>query len=85
MRILEVTFDSKLTFETHLREVVSKAARSLVVVRRAGELFDCPRVLKSCLNAYVLSNIEYCAPVWMSSEEPHLILLDTVVCSAERL
>ena len=29
LRILGATFDSKLTFETHLRKVVSKAARSL--------------------------------------------------------
>ena len=34
IRILEVTLDSKLTFETHLDEVVSKAARSLSVVHR---------------------------------------------------
>ena len=37
VRILGVTFDSTLTFKTHLREVVSKAAivaRGLSVVRR---------------------------------------------------
>ena len=37
LRILGVTLDSKLTFETHLRKVVSKAIRSLGIVRRAGE------------------------------------------------
>ena len=31
--ILGGTFDSKLTFEMHLKEVVSKAARNLGVVR----------------------------------------------------
>ena len=41
--ILEVTFASKLTFEMHLKEVVSKAARNLGVMRQAGKLFDCPR------------------------------------------
>ena len=35
LRNLGVTFNSKLTFESHLREVVSKAARSLAVLRRA--------------------------------------------------
>ena len=54
-------------FETNLLEVVSKAARSLGVVRRAGEFFDCPRVFRSCFNAYVLFSQEYCDPVWMSS------------------
>ena len=33
LRILGVTFDSMLTFETHLREVVSKTARNLGFVR----------------------------------------------------
>ena len=68
LRILGVTIDSKLTFEMHLREVVSKAARNLGIVRRVGKLFDCPRVLNGCSNA-------------MS----HLHLLDSIVCSAERL
>ena len=46
---------------TQLRDVVSMAIRSLGVVRRARKLFDCPRGLKSCFNAYVLSSLEYCA------------------------
>ena len=33
LRILGVAFNFKLTFETHLREVVSKAARVLRVMR----------------------------------------------------
>ena len=45
LRILWVTLDSKLTFETHMRETVPKVARSLAVVRRVGNLFDCPRGL----------------------------------------
>ena len=61
LRIFGVTLDSKLTLETHC--VVSKAAKSLGVVRRARKLFYCRRVLKSCFNAYVLPNLEYCAPV----------------------
>ena len=60
LRILGIPLDSKLTFEINLREVESKAARSLSVVRRAGKLFDYPRVLKSCFNEYVLSSLEYC-------------------------
>ena len=63
LRILGVTLNSNLTFEMHVRGVVSKAARSLGVVRRAESLFDCPRVLKSCFTAYVLFSLEYCASV----------------------
>ena len=35
LRILGVILDSKLTFETHLREIVSKVVGSLGVMRRA--------------------------------------------------
>ena len=56
--ILGVTLDSKLSFEMHLRKVMSKTAWSLSAVCRAGELFDCPRVLRNCFNAYVMSNLE---------------------------
>ena len=83
LRIPGETFDSKLTFKVYLREVVLKVVSSLGVSRRAGKLFDCQRVLRSCVNAYVLSNLEYCVPVWMSSTETHLSLLDRVVSSAE--
>ena len=85
LRILGTTLDSKLSFDTYLQEIVSKAARSLGVIRRAGKLLGCSRVLKSCFNPYTLSNLEYCAPVWMSSTESHLGLLDSIVRSAERL
>ena len=59
LRILGVPFNSKLTFETHLREVVSKTARSLGVVRRTRKLYDCSRALKNCFNAYVLPKLGY--------------------------
>ena len=52
LRILGVTLDSELKFETHLREVVWKAATSLGVVSRAGKYF----------NAYVLFKQDYCVP-----------------------
>ena len=64
-----------------MREVVSKAVRSL----DAGKLFDCPRVIKSCFNAYVLPSLKYCAPVLISSAESHLGLQDGAVRSAELL
>ena len=62
LRNLEVTFEAKLTSETHLYEVVSKAARSLGIVRWERYLFDCPHVLKRWLNRDGLSSLEYWAP-----------------------
>ena len=53
-------------------------------MRRVGNLFECPHVLKSCFNAYVLSSLEHWAPVWMLSAESHLGLVDRVVRSADK-
>ena len=61
LHIPGVTLDSKLTFETHLREVVSMAGRCLGLLRPAGKFCDCSRVPKSCFNVYVLPSLEYCA------------------------
>ena len=68
-----------------LRKVGLKAARSLGVVSWAGILYDCSCVLKSCFNAYVLSILEHCGLVWLSSAEFHLSLMDSVARRAERL
>ena len=57
LRIFRVPLDSKLTFEIHLREVVSKAAISFGIVIRAEKLFECSHVLNTCFNAYALFNL----------------------------
>ena len=48
-------------------------------MRRAGQLFDCPLMLKGRFIAYVLPNLEYYAPVSMSSAESYLSLPNSVV------
>ena len=65
LHILGVTVDSKLTFETHFREVVSKAARTYCAPsRRVIWLSTGGKGLFQCICFAVL---EYCAHVWMSS------------------
>ena len=41
-------------------------------------------VCSKAVSMHVLSSLEYSAPVWMSSEESHLGLLNSIVHSAER-
>ena len=61
-------------------------------MRRARELFDCPRVLKGYFNVYVLSSLEFFAQVrqntpstnLMLSGESYLGLLCSIVRSAEK-
>ena len=83
--ILGVTLDSKLTFEKHISNVVSSAARSMGIVRRASRIFGSQDVLTTCFRSYVLSRLEYCAPSWWSSADTHLLLLEGIVSRAERL
>ena len=59
LRIFEVTLGSKLMFETYLSDAVLEASRNMGIVRQAGKLFYCLRVLKSCFIAYALSNLEW--------------------------
>ena len=44
--ILGVRFDSKLTFEAHVRDVVSTAFRSVGIMRRSSKIFSNSNVLK---------------------------------------
>ena len=83
--ILGVRFDSKLTFEAHVRDVVSTASRSVGIMRRANRIFSNSVVLKRCFLSYVLPSLEYCAPVWLSSAVTYLSLLDRIVRRAEQL
>ena len=57
--VIWATLNSKLTFESKLREVVSESTRSMGIERFAGNLIDCLRVLKSCFNAPIFSNLGY--------------------------
>jgi hypothetical protein len=77
--VLGVTFDSKLTFEAHIRDVVSSSSRAWGIIRKAFKIFQSLDVLNTCFRSYVLSRLECCAPVWGSATSCHLRLLDEVV------
>ena len=64
---------------------MSKANRNLRVVRRAGNIFGCPRVPKGFFSAYVSFSLNYCVPVRMSSAKSDLDLPDSMVHSVERM
>jgi hypothetical protein len=63
VKVLGVSVDDKLTFDTHIRELCVKAARQLNVLRRLAPQLD----FKSRMVIYktfVLSNFNYCPLVW---------------------
>ena len=79
LKILGVVFDSKLTFESHLREVATSASQRLGILRKTWGVFRDTEIVKRCFWSFLLPVLEYCAPVWSSAADCHLALLDRVV------
>ena len=67
--ILRVTFDSKMTFEKHLRLVSRAASQRLGILRKSCRLFYNRSVLRRCFRGFVLPVLEYSVAepsVWCS-------------------
>ena len=75
-KILGVLFDSKFTFEQHVRSISSSVAQKTGLRRKSYEIFGDPSVLRKCFNSFILPCLEYCSPVWSSAAASHLKLLD---------
>ena len=78
LTILGVTFDSHLTFQQHLRNVSSNAARKLGIVCKASYIYGNEGTNLTCFRSFVLPLLEYCSPVWISAAARDLSLLDKV-------
>ena len=62
--ILGVTFDSKMTFEKHLRSVARAASQRLCILRKSWRVFHDRSLLGRCFRGFVLPVLEYCSAVW---------------------
>ena len=76
LTILGVTFDSLLTFQQHLMNVSTNAARKLGIVRKASNIYNNENTNLICFRSFVLPLLKYCSPVWMSAAARDLSLLD---------
>ena len=77
--ILGVTFDSKMTFEKHLRAVSRAASQPLGILRKSWQVFHDRLLLGRCFRGFVLPVLEYCSAVWCSAADTHFNLLDLVI------
>ena len=77
--ILGVRFDSKITFEKHLRSVSRTASQRLGILRKSRRVFHDRSLLGRCFRGFVLPVLEYCSAVWCSAVDTHLKLLDLAV------
>ena len=64
--ILEVKFDSKLTFEDHVRLIVSRVSQRIGILGFLKHIFVETSVLRRCYFVFVLPILEYCSHVWRS-------------------
>ena len=83
--ILGVTFDSKMTFEKHLRSVSRAASQRLGILRKSWRVFHDRSLLGRCFRFFVLPVLDYCSAVWCSVADTHLKLLDRAVSGARFL
>ena len=61
--VLEVTFDSKMTFEKHLRSVSRAASQRLGILRKSWRVFHDRSLLGRCFPGFVPPVLEYCSAV----------------------
>ena len=83
--ILGVTFDSKMTFEKHLRSVSRAASQRLGILRKSWRVFHDRSLLGRCFLGVVLPVMEYCSAVWCSGTDTYHKLLDRAVSGARYL
>ena len=83
--ILGVTFDSKMTFEKHLRSVSRAALQRLGILRKSWRVFHDRAHLGRCFRGFVLPALEYCSAVWCSAADTHFKLVDQAVSGARFL
>ena len=80
-----MTFDSKMTFEKHLRSVSRAASQRFGILRKFLQVFHDRSLLRRCFRGFVLPVLEYFFAVWCSAANTHLKLLDRAVSGARFL
>ena len=80
-----VTFDSKITFEKHLRSASRAASQRLGILRKSWQVLHDRLLLGRCFRGFVLPVLEYCSAVLCSAADTDLKLLDRAVSGASFL
>ena len=77
--ISRVSFDSKMTFEKHLRSGSRAASQKFGILRKSCAVFHDRSLFGRCFGRFVIPVLEYCSAVWCSAADTHLKLRDRVV------
>ena len=82
--ILGVKFVIKLTFEDHVRGIVTHVSQRIGILMLVKRIFMATSALLRCYFV-VLPILEYCSPMWGSAAECHFQLLECQVYLVARL
>ena len=63
--------DSRLSFDEHVTEVVSKCKGNLYQINRVKHLFD-RSTLITIINSLVFSKLFYCSSMWSSTTKKNI-------------
>ena len=85
LKLLGVLFDSKLTFEMHIRNITSIVSQKVGILRKCWQTFQDDTLVMKCFYAFILPFFEYCSVVWSSAAPTHLNMLQRVFMSARFL
>ena len=85
MKILGVTLDSKLSFEDHITLIASTITKQIGLIRKSLKVFNNQSIAIKCFYSFILPIFEYCSPVWSSSANCHLMLLDRALSQIKTL
>ena len=84
MKILGVTLDQTLSWDSHISNVVGKCFGSLISLNRFRHHFT-PAALQLIIQAHVLSHITYCLPVWGGARKTQQARVQKVLNFAARV
>ena len=84
---LGVTFDKRLTWKQHIKNIESKARRKLDTLRKlAGTQWGASeKILKSVYLGFIRPHLEYCSTSWMTAAWSHQQLIQRVQNQALRI
>lgn len=84
VEVLGVTYDSKLTFRTHIEQLTRTASRKLASLRRISWLLD-NRGREVLYKAQIRSSLEYSCLAWGGAANKYLTLLNKIQDRAVRI
>ena len=74
---LGVLFNSKLSFSSHVSEIVAKAKQRLFLLRKCFTCCDCSTLILA-FKTYIIPMLEYCSPVWSPTAINEIFKIESI-------